>query len=210
YAEIRQLPDATGDSVPLVLVNRVAAEKGFHSVTIDHHRAARSAMEYLVALGHRRIALVSGDAQADHIKPRHQAYLDVLAENGIRPEPGWMLENLAWNGEQRKAQIASLLSQHKPTAFFLPTGRFEAAVLVTLHQLGCSIPGDISLASFDDVPNPLHPLVPLMTTVRLPLASLGQSAVRLLDRVRRDRPEFPIVETLETELVVRDSCKRLR
>lgn len=175
---------------------------GLDVVTTDR-KAGAEMTEHLLALGHRHLAFVSGD-------PDHFAMMRRL--DGVRDALG------SWTGEPCKLIVQQgfstfdsgkraakeLLSlDPRPTAIFAANDDMAAGVIYEAQELGLRIPGDLSIAGFDDTLLASR-VWPGLTTVRQPTRQMGQSAASLLiDRItgRTPDPAAPI----PTELVVRRS-----
>ena len=117
-------------------------------------------------LGHRQIAFVTAASGRAYMLERLAGYREAIESsgNGFDTELTWRLEN----GEPDDvcARIEALLSSRSPTALFVAEGQCAGTILTALHRLGCSVPGDISVLVFDDIPNPLYPIVPALTSPR--------------------------------------------
>ena len=195
--------------VPVVMVNRSPKGMKLNSVTIDHCASARKAVEYLVQLGHRDVAMLVGDTSVSYMRERHQGYREALDSCGVGYDPELVIRCASWEPDEVWNQLRRCLSERKVTALFIVAGIYTAPALTTLHRLGRGVPQDVSVITFDDVPNPLYPIVPSLTAVRQPLAALGRRAVEMLHQAQRKGVQEPIAEVLTAELVVRDSCRAI-
>jgi DNA-binding LacI/PurR family transcriptional regulator len=183
---------------------------GFLSARIDDVGAARTAVDHLVALGHRRIALIGGDTDDPmaFTPPlrRLEGYREALRTGGIEPDPA--LERLGYfTVEGGRAAARELLAgPHPPTALFAESDEMAYGALRELHDAGLRVPEDVSVVGFDD--QPLSELWQL-TTVRQPVADQALDITRRLLTVIADdaddsMPREPGV-VLPTEFVVRGS-----
>jgi DNA-binding LacI/PurR family transcriptional regulator len=173
-------------------------------VRIDDYTAGRQAMDHLVFLGHRRIAMLEAKDpdQPDLKPPRSDAYYAALAENGIDADPDLVVVG-DWGGEQGAQGMSRLLSlRHPPTAVYAHSDEVALGAMRTIRRAGLDVPRDISVVGIDD-----HPLAALtdLTTVRQPAFDQGVRAAELLTGLLREEPGTDTSVTLPTELVVRAS-----
>jgi len=182
---------------------------GVVSVGIDDIGAARTVVDHLTALGHRRIGLIGGDTDDPmaFTPPlrRRDGYHDALRAVGVEPDPA--LEHLGYfTAEGGRAAARALLAlDDRPTAIFAESDDMAYGVLRECSDAGLRVGEDIAVAGFDD-----HPLSELfrLTTVRQPVTAQALDVTtRLLARLGRDA-EVPAPDPaviLPTELVVRAS-----
>lgn len=172
-------------------------------VTIDNRQATRDMTEYLIGLGHRRIAFLAGPASITTSALRTEGYLQALAEHGLSPEDALVLESdfTFESGQQLTSELLSL--PVPPTAIFGSNDMVTLGCLVELKKRGIAIPGQISLAGFDDIAATQF-VDPPLTTVRVPMREMGTMGVRQLLRLINDEPIGPLFQ-LPHELVVRAS-----
>jgi LacI family transcriptional regulator len=191
--------------VKVVLLDHVLKDVSVDVVRGASCEGAHRIMDHLIALGHRRIALLNGPPDVFTAQQRAAGYRQALQTAGIPPD-----ERLVLFGAYTVASGAALAGQvlamdPLPTAIFAANNFLAAGALHTLHQHGLRVPCDISLASFDDLP--IEYLVePFLTVIRQPAYDLGARAAELLLARLHDpngRPWEEIV--LPTELVIRAS-----
>jgi LacI family transcriptional regulator len=157
------------------------------AVIINDFDGARMMTQHLLALGHRDIAFVQGDPAHSPAPRREAGFRQAMAEGGqqVRPEriaPGY------FTYRSGLAAARQLLESHdRPTAVFAANDDMAAAVAAVAHGLGLSIPGDLSIAGFDDTPV-ASTVWPELTTIRQPIADMASAAVEIMtDMVRRVR-----------------------
>jgi len=178
---------------------------GMFSVRIDDVAAARTAVDHLLSLGHRRIGLIGGDT-ADPMRftpPHHRGtgYREALTAAGITPDPE--LEVLGYftvaGGE---AAMQTLLRMpERPTAVFAESDEMAYGAIKAIRRHGLQVPADIAVIGFDD-----HATAELMdlSTIRQPVAEQGAVlAQQLLDCLAGELEASD--QVLGTELVVRGS-----
>ncbi|BBE73369.1 LacI family DNA-binding transcriptional regulator [Oharaeibacter diazotrophicus] len=167
--------------VRLVLVDRMLP--GFPGVSADHRGGARTAVEHLIGLGHRRIGCIAGPAGAGPARERLEGYLDVMAPRmpaGPEAEGLVVYGPFDYSGGRRAA--AYLLDRpaaERPTAIFAGSDQQAIGALRAAADLGLAVPRDLSVVGFDGVP--LSDLVnPRLTTVVQPVARLAGAAVEMI------------------------------
>lgn len=189
--------------LPLVLLNSVDPERD--AITIDNYGGARQMMRHLIGLGHRRIAFLAGPPQNEDAKERLRGYREAMREIGAAPAgiPGDFTEEA---GERAAREI--LAAAERPTALFAANDSMAVGALVAFSAAGVAIPGEISLAGFDDVPVSRY-VHPPLTTIRVDIADLGRRAFALLGETLAQpssaEPGAPRRDSIATTLVIRGS-----
>ena len=174
-------------------------------VCIDDEVAARQAMDHLIFLGHRRIAMIAAvdPDQPDWpaISGREQAYYAALRDAGITADPS-LVTTVDWGGLQGAEAMSQLLSlREPPTAVYAHSDEVAVGAMRTLRRAGLRIPEDISVIGIDG-----HPLAELtdLTTVSQPVREQGLLAGQMvLGLLQGDDVERAV--TVPTRLVIRQS-----
>ncbi|WP_034160109.1 LacI family DNA-binding transcriptional regulator [Sphingomonas sp. ERG5] len=171
------------------------------STFIDNEQAAQMMTEHLIGLGHRRIGFIAGHPSYATSGQRRNGYLKAMQATGIAPDPALMAEG-SYDFASGAAAAEILLSLDvPPSAIFASSDDMAAGALTVAHRRGISVPGQLSVAGFDDTA--LAGFVwPPLTTIRQPTRQMAFQAADLL-LAGEDAP----VERREIgfELVVRDS-----
>lgn len=197
---------AHGDA-PLVLCNYVVDSAHTPCVLLDHVSSIYQATRHLLALGHRRIALLSLDAPYYYpARMRREGFEKAFAEVGAAPDTSLIAEihqptyaTGEWSGT-----IQSLLAlSEPPTAIVAFNDEVALQVYAISRKHGIRIPRDLSVTGCDDILSARH-VEPALTTVQVPAYTLGQVAIeRLLHRI--DQARVPQMTVLDVELVIRAS-----
>jgi LacI family repressor for deo operon, udp, cdd, tsx, nupC, and nupG len=186
---------------PTVVVLEAAEGHQFPTVRVDHKAAAFEATNYLIALGHRRIAHITGPARSPMALHRREGYLAALSAAGIHSGEGSCVpgEFTVASGE---VAMASLLSRPEPpTAVFAANDEMAIGAIRTIKEKKLNVPRDISVMGFDDQRIASF-YDPPLSTVRLPTFDLGYSAmVKLRCILKNETHDMDIV--LGTTLVPR-------
>ncbi len=192
--------------VPFVVIGASWQEAVFPCVDTDNFAAAQQAVDFLVGMGHRRIALITGRRIAPNSRDRWDGFVAAVRRHELTIPPEWLIEaekSTVLTPKTRNQLLAILKNRSRPTALFVAGYYLAAETLRLLKREGWRVPEDISLVAFDDPPSANY-LEPPLTTFRQPLVELGRRAVfKLLALL--DGQVHPAVEKLPVELVVRGS-----
>ena len=207
-----RLAAAIRGGLPVVVVDEpIAGLPDVHTVVMDDYAGGYQAASYLVALGHRRIAFVSGPAELGSVAERRRGYCDALVKGGIDPDeqlnlPGHFTEQFGMSALPRL-----LAAGQPPTAAFVASDYIALGMLSAAETHGIRVPEDLSVVGFDDIRFSQY-VRPRLTTIRSPLERLAQIGVGLLfERLDSTEPGARAdaqarTETLPVELIVRESA----
>ncbi|WCE09850.1 LacI family DNA-binding transcriptional regulator [Pseudomonas sp. JBR1] len=193
-----------GDIPPVVNACEVLAEHTWPKVRLDNRAAARCLTEHLLALGHRRIALIKGPEDSPLTLERLAGYQEALTQAGIALDPGLLHEGDFTLAAGAAAAKALLTLPERPTALFCCSDEMAIGALQILRRSGLRVPEDISLAGFDDIAFAAYTEPPL-TTIAQPAEAFGQRAVAMLLEVLNGGTPAAREVVLPFELKVRGS-----
>ncbi|WP_434774386.1 LacI family DNA-binding transcriptional regulator [Pseudomonas oryzihabitans] len=193
-----------GDIPPVVNACEVLAEHTWPKVRLDNRAAARCLTEHLLALGHRRIALIKGPEDSPLTLERLAGYQEALTQAGIALDPGLLHEGDFTLAAGAAAARALLALPDRPTALFCCSDEMAIGALQILRRSGLRVPEDISLAGFDDIAFAAYTEPPL-TTIAQPAEAFGQRAVAMLLEVLNGGTPAAREVVLPFELKVRGS-----
>ena len=198
---------------PTVLIDRGAGAPGFDTVSADCEAAAHALTRHLIELGHLDIVMLATNEGLRNIASRIAGYRRALAEARLEARArirvgGADLESL------RETIEAELRRPDRPTAIFASTNHSALAAITAARGLGLEIPGDVSIAGFDDF-EWMRALRPYLTTVAQPIEGFAAASWRLLMRrvageagAEPSRIEFPCaLKTRESTGTVRSRLK---
>ena len=192
--------------IPFVVVDRLG-ELGPEdlSVSATNWAGGKAATEYLLTLGHRRIATILGPPAFPCSRDRLAGYRTALDAAGIPIDPS-LIRHGDWQFARAYTDMGVLLAlPNPPTAVFVGSDEQCLGVYRALYEHGLPVPEAMSVVGFDDMPL-AELLTPALTTVRQPLREMGRVATTMLLRVIAGEPvEIPRVE-LATPLLRRASC----
>ena len=195
--------DAAAGS-PVVAVDHNVRSSALPTVDSENFLGAASAVEHLLALGHRRIGFVGGRPDLESARLREAAYRHALEQAGIPVDPELVREGGYQPEGAREATDALLALEPRPTAIFAANDVMALAAMSTVRARGLAIPDDVSIVGFDSVPESALATPPL-TTVEQPIRQMGVEAVRILTELFADPAREPERVVLPTRLVVRRS-----
>lgn len=211
-AYLQQVPDEeivqwARPERPLVVVARSVPGIGARCLYIDNVQGGGLATRYLLSMGHRDIAHVSGPTALVDGRDRFQGYRTALELSGVAFRPELAVE-ADFTAEGGAAAMARLLDRGVSfTAVFAGNDQMAAGAMDVLRNRGLRVPDDVSVVGFDDLPMVRYLYAPL-TTVRQPILEMGRAAADLALAALRGE-ESEVSRGFEPELVVRHSVKRM-
>ena len=194
--------------IPAVLMGTLTGSS-LYSVDVDNRLAAKKATQYLVDLGHTEIACIANAPASYSAAPdRVLGYKDALLSAGISPNNN-LIRYADFDPQSGFDCMQFLLASDEDiSAVFVASDNVAMGAKSALREANLRIPDDISIVGFDDIPWSQYSDPPL-TTVRLPAQELASTAcLLLLDLMKGLEPSKRDV-VLDTELVVRQSCRKL-
>ncbi len=169
-----------------------------------NRKGGRLATEHLIAAGHRRIAYVGGHERLISSSERLAGYREALEAAGISVDPELILfpGYESENGEAAFAVLDELTEP--PTAIFVAADVVALGIIRAARAAGLSVPRDLSLVGFDDIPN-ADVIDPPLSTIRQSAETFGVRGVQLLVGLLKGDLEEEIIEFVDVELVERSS-----
>ena len=151
-------------------------------ISVDQELGARRATRHLVGLGHTRIGHVAGAAGWFDATARRRGWRTELESAGLTPSVLWPGDWTAESGYRAGVELRELLRSSPrtaPTAVFVANDLMALGLIRALHEGGLSVPGDVSVVGFDDIPGAAF-FRPALTTVRQDFEELGRQSIALL------------------------------
>lgn len=192
--------------IPLVLLDREVPGIQADTVLGDSKEGARRLVEHLLALGHRRIALINGSEDVSTARQRHTGYKEALKLNDIAYDEALVL-HANYRDIQDEAALDRLLHlPDPPTAVFAANNFLAIGAIQGLRAQGLRVPDDMSVVCFDDLglASALHPFLTVAAQPAYQFGSLGMQW--LIDRIEGRAQEEPRTIILPSELIVRSSA----
>ncbi|UUV30761.1 LacI family transcriptional regulator [Amycolatopsis roodepoortensis] len=193
---------------PVVAVDPHTGPSTVPTIDSDNLRGAQLATEHLLELGHRRIGFLAGRPDLESAELRKTGYLRALTAAGV-PIDEDLIRLGAYDPEISARSARELLTgADRPTAVFAANDISAIATVGAAADLGLSVPDDLSVVGFDNVPESAL-CTPPLTTVDQPIREMGHRAITLLISLISGEPEKETHITLSTGLVVRRSTRAL-
>jgi LacI family transcriptional regulator len=170
--------DLQKQQVPFVLFDRYFPGYEFSSVHLDDVAAGRSAAEFLLQLGHKRIAHIAGPAVSAG-KLRRQGFVNALRKAHVPISSDWIVQ-ASFDMEGGRRATEKLLSRALiPTAIFAANDPLALGAIYACREAGLRIPQDVSVMGVGNIEGPYHPN-PFLTTIDWPRQELGRKAASFL------------------------------
>ncbi|UDF05008.1 LacI family DNA-binding transcriptional regulator [Asticcacaulis sp. AND118] len=213
YADAGELAGKLPVNLPLVMMGGVGGQADLPSLVVDNHGGALEAVRHLVEQGCRRIAHIAGPESNLEAQDRLRGYLDGLKEAG-RAEAGFEPRVLPGDFTEATgyAAIQALLTQDDmPDGLFAANDMMALGASLALREAGLSIPGDVAVIGFDDIPVTRYASPPI-STLRAGVFDIGRRSLELLsaliERGGTESPSSAASLIVRPELVVRASSRR--
>ncbi|SIS67601.1 LacI family DNA-binding transcriptional regulator [Neptunomonas antarctica] len=191
--------------IPYVLTWTVDPRHQHPCIGFNNHTAAATVTDYLLDLGHQKIAMISGFVKNnDRAYERLQGVRDALGRRGLILPDEYLIEG-PFGVERGREAFRLLMSRPQPpTAVICGSEPFAYGAIFESKHLGIDIPRQVSITGFDDMWL-ASSISPRLTTVRTPQQQMGVLAAKyLVSKLKGE--DVPTPHPLETELIVRESC----
>jgi DNA-binding LacI/PurR family transcriptional regulator len=189
--------------IPFIVAGRPMNAPQASFVDVDNRAGAYKATRHLIQLGRMRIATITGVLDTSVGMDRLKGYRKALNDSRIDID-----EQLVAEGdftELSSYYAAKRLLAHNPDAIFVASDTMAQGAMRALREENISVPNDIALVGFDDLP-PARNSIPRLTTVRQPIRRFGIKLVDTLIDILKNGTEPPRRIIFDTELVIRESC----
>ena len=197
FQEIQEFAEQT----PLVLIDCERTPE-IPSVVIDDYSGTKQIVEHLISLGHRQFCEISGPLDWFSAQVRHQTCREVCQAHGL-PAPLHIEAN--WTASGGYQAMKRLLEKDRNfTALISANDGMALGAIRALHQVGLSVPNDVSIAGYDDIPEAAY-LVPTLTTVRQNFIQLGIIGFEYLMQVMDEEDTSNTQQVIPPELIIRES-----
>lgn len=214
-----QIARMVENGIPIVFLDRYPPEMACDYVGVDNVHSAREAVDYLLSLGHRRIAHLTTNEPISTVSQRLTGYEQALTAAGLEAAPeliwkmgyGECLRGLRFQDELRNALNYFRGLAEPPTALFALNDHIAQSFIAESEAQGWNVPAQLSVIGFDDIEQ-FSPRPAFLTTIQQPFELTGVRAAELLLRsleLPKDRKRAFQHILLPTKLVVRSSCRPL-
>jgi LacI family transcriptional regulator len=192
---------AHAKALPVVVTGRTLKAPGLVSLNFDNALGGRLATEHLLALGHRRIAFIAGDAVHPDAVDRFNGYRQALDAAGVRFDAKLVVPGLYHEQSGLDAVNALLDAGQDFSAIFAANDQMAFGAALALYRRGLKVPDDVSLIGFDNLLTSAYSMPP-MSSVHHPAEDIGrQAALAMLQLLRGEvpRPQVPAPEVVARE-----------
>lgn len=192
---------------PVVLLVRDMGDE-VDAVIINNFKAAYEGVSYLIKTGHKKIAIMNGWLELNLYKERFEGYKKALMDYGLAVDKDYIIDNVSGDRNGYSAMLGLLEHGLLPDAIFATSDPKAIGVIRAIKDFGLRVPDDISVMGFDNLEISAL-LDPPLTTISQPLYTMGVIAANKLIRLieSNNRPNKPVIDIVESELVVRKSTR---
>jgi len=191
--------------VPVVFLDVGQAGMQMSNLRVDYEEGIKEAILYLVSLGHRRIAYISGKIDMGSSRRRLEAFQKTM--QNLFPDMPQLIYYGNFKiegGKQAANEILALQADNLPTAVVAANDLTAIGAISQFESAGFNVPRDISVVGFDDIDFAAL-TKPALTTINLPRNELGRQAVELLIKILENPDEQGLEVRIPTNLVIRQS-----
>ncbi len=191
-------------NLPAVVIDYYSSFPSFSHVTVDNFYLGYKAALYLIERGHLRLGFIGQRNISSNVTDRMLGIQKALAENGAELNTEWVIDN-----HDPRTGLYSMdfeLPALLPSAFICHCDRAAYFLMEKLKMRGVSIPGDISILSFDDTETALETTPPL-TSIKIDRGLFAEKGLELMERNLENAPDETERIYLDTELVERESVR---
>lgn len=172
--------------IPLAFATAIPRER-VSAIIVDDYKGAFDMTRYLIGLGHRGIAFIQGDPAHSPSQRREQGFRAAMTGASLRIRDEWIVPGRFTYRSGLEAARRLLEGPDRPTAIFASNDDMAAGVIAVAHGMNLQIPGDLSVAGFDDA-QIAATIWPELSTIRQPISDMASRAVAILsDQVREAR-----------------------
>ena len=192
--------------MPLVTVDNQSNSRMLNNVVVDNYYGAYAATHHLIQLGHKRIAFIQGPKKYKSLNERFAGYLHAMFDANLSVDPSLIQKPIS-SGIPRKGRLEMLellTLPQPPTAVFAVSDRSALGALDAIYEMGLTVPNDISIIGFDDIPPDAY-RYPALSTITSERYEMGQIAVRRLHEIIEGRSQPPLKIVMPVKLIVRSS-----
>lgn len=204
-----QVDNVLEREVPCVIMNYLTKDLPVSCVSIDNFNAAFKAIEYLIKLGHSKIATITGELKSQVAIDRLDGYVKALEKHGIEKKNNYVKYGDFGRDSAIKVTGELIKLKTPPTAIFAASDEMAVGAIQVCLENGVNVPRDMSIIGFDDNPLALSFSPIPITTMRQPLHKMAMVATETLQRLITGKSKGNKKVILTAELIERNSCQSL-
>lgn len=189
------------------------SKKQYSNIGVDDYKESMKMVDYLISLGHRRIAIIVAEPYEDSIgQLRLEGYIDALKKNGIQPDPALVFQTSDeishFSMENGYCTTRRLIGSGVDfTALYAVSDALAIGAIRALLESGRKVPDDISVAGYDGIDVSGY-ISPSLTTIRQPVEAMAKDTVKLLFDIIAGKKDHQHI-TYEAELLERESTRKI-
>lgn len=209
FAEYHVMSDTNIKKIncPIVVLGKAINKSNIRSVVLDDFKGGYDGTQFLINLGHKKIAVIRG--VLEDIEDRFRGYKKALADNGLKVNDSFILQGDKNAGVDTgyKNTKGLLNGTERPTAIFALDDEMAYGAIKAIKEEGLSCPGDISVLGFDGMR--MDELFdPPLTTMERPVDLMAKKAIELL--IDDEQWKSSDIFRLEARVLLRDSCRSIK
>ena len=201
-------------NIPIVLVGHPIPEIELNAIVPDGRSGAVQAIDHLIALGHKKIAIMLGEPIYDPITvERLEGYRFALSKARLPERSEYIIEADYGKPETAVEAVNKLLNlPNPPSAIFCTSDSLAYRAYNAIKAKGMNIPKDISIVGFDDIKSPEYAQLPQpeLTTVHVDRQEMGRSSVEILFDIMHNQKKATFRYTLPVKLVIKKSTAPIK
>lgn len=202
------LQEVVESDIPCVLIDIPIETDTAGYITTDNKLGAKKAIEHLIRLGHRNIAMINGHEYAFVSQQRLQGFEEAMQGAGLSLNKEWIV-NGEFNEEAAESAAVKLLKEHHEiSAIFCASDLMALGVMKAAKRLNLQVPEELSVVGYDDIMISSY-VSPPLTTIAQNKFLMGYEAAKMLINTLEEKEE-PHVVTLDTELKIRETTMKIR
>ncbi|OWA36631.1 LacI family transcriptional regulator [Saccharibacillus sp. O16] len=189
--------------VPVLLLNGSLPKTKLNRVAADQKLGAQLAVQHLIDLGHRDIAVIGGFSKMTNTQQRLAGFRTAMKDAGLPVHREWVMTE-GFSVEKGQEFTTHLLNaKRRPSAIFCMNDLLAIGALKAAHRAGIAVPEQLSIVGYDDIPQATY-CIPELTTVSLLSQETGRQAARTLDKMIAGK-KVPFLQTIVPELIIRET-----
>ena len=196
--------------MPIILSLEDIPGVNFNSITIDNYQASKEATNYLIKLGHKKIAHIASPLSETRIGIlRRDGYIDALKESGIKINSKFEFIG-DYTVESGVAACKQLFKNaNVPTAIFCSNDEMAYGAINQLRRMKISVPNKVAVIGFDDLPMSKS-FYPPLSTIYQPRFQIGEKSMELLfEKIKIKKNKIDNIK-LKTKLIIRESTAKIK
>jgi len=201
----KQVEAAISFGTPCMIINNKVDDLDVSYIAVDNIAGGKSAADYLLSLGHKRIATITGNLTTQAAQERFDGFKEELEKKNVELKKEYIYEG---DYSRRCARFATeqfLKLSEPPTAIFTHSDEMALEISAVVFEKGLKVPDDMSVIGFDDNPACLYGSVAI-TTIKQPLFQMAEDSVKQVHSLIIGKSKKQKRSILMPELVVRESC----